>query len=121
LAPRGYHVPSDVEWITLTTFLGGVNIAGGKMKHTGTLYWASPNGLANNSSGFTGLPGGFRNDIGTFYGVGVDANKNGFLWSSSERFNTSAVWVRGLNYANGSVYSNTFSMGDGLSVRCIKD
>jgi hypothetical protein len=32
LAPTGWHVPTDTEWTTLTTFLGGESIAGGKIQ-----------------------------------------------------------------------------------------
>ncbi|MBK9327803.1 MAG: fibrobacter succinogenes major paralogous domain-containing protein [Sphingobacteriales bacterium] len=58
LAPAGWHVPTDAEWTTLTTYLGGVRVAGGPMK--ATTLWASPNVGATNSSGFTGLPAGYR-------------------------------------------------------------
>ena len=69
LAPAGWHVPSDSEWTTLTDCLGGVSIAGGEMKatgamETGTGLWFAPNVGANNSSGFTGLPGGGRGMTG---------------------------------------------------------
>ncbi len=78
LAPTGYHVPSDGEWTTLTTFLGGESVAGGKMK--ATTLWNSPNTGATNSSGFTGLPGGIRNRFGSIFDIGF----NGNWWSSSE-------------------------------------
>ena len=57
LAPLGWHVPSDKEWYTLIDYLGGVDIAGGKMKSVSSL-WISPNTGATNSSGFSALPGG---------------------------------------------------------------
>jgi len=60
LAPNGYHIPTDAEWTTLTTYLGGSTLAGGKMKEAGSSHWLSPNTGATNSSGFKGLPGGFR-------------------------------------------------------------
>jgi uncharacterized protein (TIGR02145 family) len=56
LAPAGWHVPTYTEWTTLTTYLGGEAVAGGKMK--ATTLWSSPNTGATNSSGFTGLPAG---------------------------------------------------------------
>ncbi|MFM8512620.1 MAG: fibrobacter succinogenes major paralogous domain-containing protein, partial [Bacteroidota bacterium] len=83
LCPTGWHVPWDVEWTTLTTFLGGQSVAGGAMKSTATQPtpggWNAPNTGATNSSGFTFLPGGDRNSGGEFGYLGSD----GGLWSSS--------------------------------------
>jgi uncharacterized protein (TIGR02145 family) len=62
IAPSGWHVPTDDEWTTLTTYLGGDSVAGGKMKETGTTHWVTPNGGATNESGFTALPSGVRID-----------------------------------------------------------
>lgn len=70
LCPTGWHVPSDAEWTTLTDYLGGTSIAGGKMKETSTTHWISPDSGATNESGFTGLPGGNRNSDGTFLFLG---------------------------------------------------
>jgi uncharacterized protein (TIGR02145 family) len=116
LAPTGYHVPSDAEWTTLTTFLGGVNVAGGKMKETGTSLWQSPNTDATNSSSFTGLPGGYRTYFGTFVYVGYE----GIWWSSSESVTTDA-WYRNLVYNIGSAFRYDNDKEVGFSVRCLRD
>jgi uncharacterized protein (TIGR02145 family) len=116
LAPTGYHIPSDVEWTTLTNYLGGESVAGGKMKATGTWLWFSPNTEATNSSGFTGLPGGFRNFDGTFYNVG----DYGIWWSSSES-NTAIAWYRYLYYVNGTANRGNTNKIHGFSVRCLRD
>jgi uncharacterized protein (TIGR02145 family) len=116
LAPTGYHVPSDAEWSTLTTFLGGENVAGGKMKETGTAHWNSPNTDATNSSGFTGLPGGDRGSDGTFYYIGT----LGVWWSSSEG-DTAYAWYRSLYYNYGAAFRNYGSKIYGFSVRCLRD
>lgn len=114
LAPAGYHIPTDAEWTTLTTFLGGENVAGGKMKVT-TL-WQSPNAGATNSSGFTGLPGGYRYD-GEFRDLGF----NGIWWSASESDITD-VYHLYLNYNIVSTYrSITYFKEVGFSVRCLRD
>ena len=114
LAPTGWHVPSDAEWTTLTTFLGGESVAGGKMKSTGTSLWEADNVGANNSSGFTGLPGGSR-DYDGFGGIGY----YGDWWSSSES-STAYAWNRtlGSNYGLVSSYDDERS---GFSVRCLRD
>lgn len=116
LAPVGYHVPTDEEWTTLTTFLGGETVAGGKMKETGLCHWTSPNTDATNISGFTGLPGGYRNFNGTFSGIGYV----GYWWSSSED-DTANAWGFYLNYSNGNGYRGSTTNTYGSSLRLIKD
>ena len=59
ICPAGWHLPTEMEWTTLADYLGGDTIAGGKMKETGLVHWASPNAWATNSSGFTGFPAAF--------------------------------------------------------------
>jgi uncharacterized protein (TIGR02145 family) len=121
LAPTGYHVPSQVEWDTMVSYLGGALVAGGKMKSTGTIegndgLWLDPNTGATNSSGFTGLPGGLRNFNGTFYFIGSD----GYWWSSSED-GTNYAWSRSLNNNLGSANMYSSSKRNGFSVRLIKN
>ena len=113
LAPKGFHIPSDAEWTTLTDYLGGAAAAGTKMKSsTG---WDS-NGNGTNSSGFAGFPGGYRYYDGTFDDVGRD----GVWWSATED-NSNYAWSRGLDYGSGGVYRNNSSRRDAFSVRCLGD
>ena len=121
LAPTGWHVPSDSEWTTLTTCLGGNSVAGGAMKTTGTIQagtglWNSPNTAATNSSGFAGLPAGYRDSNGTFDIIGL----SGYWWSSTEYY-TSDAWFRYLNYYLATVFRLNGSKRDGFSVRCVRD
>ena len=116
LAPTGWHVPTDVEWTTLSTTLGGDAVAGGKMKVAGTTRWTAPNTGADNSSGFAGLPGGNRSTNGTFGLVG----SNGFWWSSTET-NTSNAWSRNLDYNDGNIRRNLNFKQYGFPVRCLRD
>jgi uncharacterized protein (TIGR02145 family) len=116
LAPDGYHIPNDFEWNTLINYLGGQYVAGGKMKSTGIQYWLSPNTYATNSSGFSGLPGGNRNDDGTFYQISIW----GYWWSYSD-YSTDLAWLHYLFYNGEWVWSSYQTKGKGLSVRCIKD
>jgi uncharacterized protein (TIGR02145 family) len=113
IAPIGWHVATDAEWITLVSYLGGIDIAGGKLK--ALTLWNSPNTGATNSSGFTAFAGGFRNQD-TFIGIG----ERGSWWSSTEDSNYSA-WCRFINYNGTYVYRNSSVKKVGLSVRCIKD
>ena len=116
LAPTGWHVPTDDEWTTLSTTLGGDAVAGGKMKVAGTTRWTTPNTGATNESGLAGLPGGNRYYNGSFYNVGL----NGYWWSSTEA-NTTFAWTRYLTYNNGNFTRNNGSKLHGFSVRCLRD
>jgi uncharacterized protein (TIGR02145 family) len=121
VCPTGWHVPTDAEWTTLTSFLGGETVAGGKLRSTGLQYWVSPNQDATNESGFSGLPGGYRYIFGTFNYFGY----YGSWWSSTE-IDTGTAWYRLLLFNDGSVYSTeASSYGNfkhrGFSVRCLRD
>ena len=116
LAPTGWHVPTDAEWTTLTTTLGGDSAAGGKMKSVGTTRWTTPNTSATNESGFSGHPGGYRNNFGTFFNIG-----NYVFWWSSTQNDTTVVWYRFLNYNIGNAYSYYTYKNYGFSVRCLRD
>jgi uncharacterized protein (TIGR02145 family) len=116
LAPEGWHVPTDGEWTTLADSLGGLSVAGGKMKEAGLAHWGSPNTGATNESGFAGLPGGVRYNNGTFNLIGNSGN----WWSSTEK-DAADAWYRGLGRYAGSVSRQGFPKGSGLSVRCLRD
>lgn len=120
LAPEGWHVPSDTEWSTLSTCLGGDAVAGGKLKEAGLVHWLSPNTGATNSSGFGALPGSLRYNGGVFLQAGVgDA---GYFWSSTET-SPSNAWYRYLIFDNNYLfkYNPNLSKSFGASVRCLKD
>jgi len=116
LCPTGWHVPSDAEWTALRTYLGDENVAGEKLKESGTTYWISPNTGATNQSGFTALPGGLRYHDGLFHDFGF----SGYWWSSTE-YSASRAFFFYMDYE----YSNVFRFNNlkkiGFSVRCIKD
>jgi uncharacterized protein (TIGR02145 family) len=116
LCPTGWHVPDEAEWTTYTEYLGGDNVAGGKLKETGTAHWASPNAEATNETGFTALPSGYRKfDSG--FGLTGSYSK---MWSATE-FDAAYGWSRYVYYGNGNLIRTIFEKEAGLSVRCIKD
>jgi uncharacterized protein (TIGR02145 family) len=115
VCPTGWHVPTDTEWTTLTTYLGGETVAGGKLKETGTTHWESPNTGATNASGFTALPGGNRLNDGSFDYVG----QYGQWWSSTEYLANSA-WTRDVGYYFKTLDRAYYLKPSGYSVRCIK-
>ncbi|MBC8213329.1 MAG: hypothetical protein H8E71_01650 [Candidatus Marinimicrobia bacterium] len=119
IAPEGWHVPTDDEWTILTDYLGGSSVAGGKMKETGTEHWNSPNTGATNESGFTALPGGYRQYNGN-YNYSYPMGNYGYFWSSTESSSSSARG-RELNYNNSAVNRHNYPKRSGFSVRCLMD
>jgi len=120
VCPNGWHVPSDAEWTTLTTFLGGESVAGGKLKETGTDHWRTPNSDATNETGFTALPGGLRYASGPY----VFNDSFGLWWSSTE-YSEAYAYYRIVNYDGGDVTRDSSIYGHekqaGFSVRCLKN
>jgi uncharacterized protein (TIGR02145 family) len=116
LAPDGWHIPSDEEWTTLSTYLGGEGVAGSKLKEAGTSHWKSPNPDATNETGFTALPGGYRYSNGTFFTIGSSAG----WWCSAEDSTTNA-WCRSMDNYGSYLSSHSFGKALGQAVRCVKD
>jgi uncharacterized protein (TIGR02145 family) len=116
IAPTGWHVATDAEWTILATYLGGDNIAGGKLKETGFTHWRDPNTGATNESGFTALPAGTRFVNGMFSGK----DNNCGWWSATEGDLTSA-WSRNLSYNASNINRSYGGKIGGLSVRCLRD
>ncbi len=116
LAPTGWHIPTDAEWTTLTTTLGGETVAGGKMKSVGITRWNTPNTGADNSTGFSALPGGIRAFNGQFGNIGTV----GIFWSSSSA-NSSDAWYRGVVYNVTDFVTYLDWKTTAFSVRCVRD
>ena len=117
IAPVGWHVPTDNEWNTLTTYLGGERVAGGKLKETGTSHWLTPNTGATNSSGFKAKPGGYRvYSNGTFRNVGHYGD-----WWSITAVDATLASGRGLGYNYTDVDNHYYYFKSGFSVRCVRD
>jgi uncharacterized protein (TIGR02145 family) len=132
LCPINWHVPTDSDWKILIKYLDNTadtnisgttpsasSIAGGMLKSTGSNYWLYNNAYATNSSGFSGLPGGFRsyNNGAPFSYLGLF----GYWWSATQYSSTEA-WYLDVYTGNAAAYrDNNFSLRGGFSVRCIKD
>ena len=120
IAPTGWHVPTYVDWTTLTDYLGGESIAGGQLKETGTLNWKTPNTGATNSSGFTALPSGVRYSI--VYTFGTFGNAGGYSsWWSSTADGANRANGRELNYNSLNAGRGSYLNQIGIAVRCVKD
>lgn len=118
LCPSGWHVPTDAEWTILENHLGGISVAGGKMKETGTEHWFAPNTDATNESGFTALPGGWRDgDNGSFTTLRIAAK-----WWTSQETSPDRPYLREIYYNAGNVYAGSGGKPQfGMSIRCVKD
>jgi uncharacterized protein (TIGR02145 family) len=110
-------VPTDAEWTILTTYLGGLSLAGGKLKEAGLVHWTTPNTGATNETGFTALPSGMRMADGT---GDNSLFTHGGWWSSTENLTTNA-WGRNVANTVGSVIRGNTSKKYGFSVRCLKN
>jgi uncharacterized protein (TIGR02145 family) len=121
--PTGWHIPSYYEWVQLETYLGGSDIAGGKMKETGTVHWASPNAGATNESGFSAQPGGYLGSNYENVGEYSLITLYGIWWNSTSEFPSRQLAYRTiLSNDNTSSLSGTYhSTNVAFSVRCVKD
>ncbi|NVO01262.1 MAG: fibrobacter succinogenes major paralogous domain-containing protein [Bacteroidetes bacterium] len=129
LCPVGTHVPNDLEWETLSNFLGGLKVAGGKMKESGTKHWWSPNvmtidtmngnftEISPNESGFSALPAGRQyHNCYTMLGEYTE------IWSTTQcEYDDNLVWCRYMTFSLPHLNRFTYKKRYGLSVRCIKD
>jgi uncharacterized protein (TIGR02145 family) len=116
LAPIGWHVPSESEWQVLIDYMGGGEVAGGKLKETGFNHWISPNQGATNSNSFTAIPGGYRAYQGTFNSIGEYG-----IWWSSTKIDTLTAWGCGFTCYFSGVNSGSEDIQFGFSVRCLRD
>ncbi len=121
LCPAGWHTPTNTEWTILSDYLGGISIAGGKMKSTRKQpdthpRWTTPNTGATNESGFTGLPGGIRDIGGSCYEMGP----SGYFWSSSE-FSSFGAFYSYLSFDSSILFKTAYTKEIGRSVRCLRD
>jgi len=117
ICPEGYRIPTNEDWLSLSNYLGGNTLAGGKLKESGLIHWKSPNTGATNESGFTALGAGIREMDGSFQILGSST----YFWSSTVTYPNSA---QADGFALGS-YDATCGINSvgyktaGYSVRCI--
>lgn len=114
--PTGWHLPSDTEWATLTNYLGGQNIAGGKLKEVDTTHWEFPNNSATNEVCFTALPGGYGSNTNFFFELGSGA----YFWSATKKINTSLSLIKFIKSDSPYFFPGNTEPSSKFSVRCIK-
>jgi len=118
ICPTGWHVPKSDEWNTLATYLGGLSVAGIKMKlnNTGSISWDTGNSNDGNSSGFSAFPAGIYSSDRGF----IEHGKFVVFWEATE-YDTSYAIFRFLKYSDSDLYAFNHSKRFGDSVRCIRD
>jgi len=117
LAPEGWHVALYHEWQILIAAVGGSQVAGGKLKETGTEHWQSPNTGATDLIGFTALPGGYREGAN---GIFKSIKASGHWWTSSEAGGGEYWFYRIYNFSTSIDY-DLYAPNGGYSVRCVKN
>jgi uncharacterized protein (TIGR02145 family) len=125
LCPAGWHVPTDDDWAELVGFLGGRDLAGGKLKDT--TFWLNPNTGATNETGFSALPGNFRYPVAIPEGLRRNngsfwryQSRRGLWWSSTEEV-TNTAWGYYLLFGDSSIGRSYYEKKSGFSVRCVRD
>ena len=118
-APDGWHLPTKDEWEILIDYLGGREVAGGRMKDSE--FWEHPNTDGINSSGFTARPAGYRN-IANYAGEKffLGEGRWGYWWSSTLD-SSSFAWSVRLHNSEASAITNDYNPNMGFSIRCVKD
>jgi uncharacterized protein (TIGR02145 family) len=116
LAPVGWHVATSSDYNTLITYLGNTSAAGGPMKEAGIADWYTPNTGATNSSGFTALPEGYRDNTGAYSQI----TNQGIFWTTTAVNSTNAYGVY-LYYGAAYAQQNSYVKKIGISVRCVKN
>jgi uncharacterized protein (TIGR02145 family) len=116
LCPVGWHVATDKEFGILDTLCGTEVSAGAKLKEAGTDHWKTPNTGADNSTGFTGLPGGSRDQNGSYSGL----TEIGHYWTSTS-FSAANAWLWYFYFSNPTVGHYNNDKRYGYSVRCTKN
>ena len=119
LAQKYWKIPSNDDWDILIDFLGGDDVAGGKIKSKGG--WKAGGG-GNNNLKLNCLPGAGRTKNGSVFG---SIGGNVGYWSSSEKIEKSgestSAWSRNLDYYNTKIYTYKISKRNGFYIRCIKE
>jgi uncharacterized protein (TIGR02145 family) len=120
LCPQGWHMPTDAEWTVLGSFLGGDEVAGGKMKTRGTVndagIWITTTTGTTNSSGFSAVPSGYRFDWGNYGGANYDV-----WWWSSTQYVDELAYLRSLGHSVDALGRDVRDKNKGCAVRCLRD
>lgn len=110
ICPEGWQIPSKDDFQVLIRSLGGMEVAGAKLKKAKSNSWQQQSHPATNESGFTALPGGVGDDNGLFEDLGALA-----YFASSN-----AAWGMILQHDSHQAKWGNLLDNRAVSVRCIK-
>lgn len=127
IGPENWRVPSNDDWKKLEVSLGMSQLevekkewrgagTGNKLRQQGSKLWLAPNAGANNQSGFSALPGGYRQPGGVFETKGVYGS-----WWTSTAYDDQLAYYRDLSSMNSGIYKGAYPKGCGFSVRLVKE
>ncbi|MCF8361262.1 MAG: fibrobacter succinogenes major paralogous domain-containing protein [Prolixibacteraceae bacterium] len=129
LCPKGWHVPTDADWLALEKAIGMSEKTALSTGRRGAAMASKLAGEANlwtdgaleldesfGSTGFNALPAGYRGGNGQFYETGNVGN-----WWSSTEYSKLNAWYRGVYFYATDVARYGLDMRTGVSVRCVKD
>jgi len=114
LCPVGWHISTDSDWNELVNYLGGENLAGGKLKESGFSHWYSPNNGATDETHFRALPGGYKSSTDSLY---YGLHDSGYWWTTT--VNDDMALGRVMTTSNNHVQKGFYPVKSGFSVRCI--
>lgn len=137
VCPAGWHVPTYADLSALRGYLDPTvsaefwglpnnqasSFIAGPLKATGTTVWQAPNADATNITGFSALPGGWRD--GYFGGTGAFLYQgSAATWWARESFGTYSLYHAyyfSVDHLQGDAPIQDAFRRDGRSVRCLKD
>jgi uncharacterized protein (TIGR02145 family) len=134
VCPTEWEVPNKDRFDVLKEYINSLGVPvdahGGALKEEGTTHWLAPNTGATNSTGFSALPGGYRDDYdGNFYLIGANSygdgvtnyNCVGYFWGSDTSDNYDSYGnALGVHNGIGSINMNIYLKDNGLSIRCVR-
>lgn len=122
VCPVGWHIPADYEWKELTDFLGGEEVAGGKLKEMGTAHWETPNTGASDERNFTARPGGYHNWGGTSGDPREFRMIKKFgLWWTSTKDDDGRLTIRFIQYNSKEIFPSAVHDNNSHSIRCVRN
>ena len=110
LAPFGWRIPKEIDFKNIQNLLG--DEAGHKIK-SDSLWYMNCNG--SNSTGFSAIPSGFRDELGDFKNITLQA----YWWSSSTSTKKVSTYIMLSYYSSSLLMADTYR-SFGFSVRCVK-